>query len=135
MWEIGRAGSIGQLHLRDDVLPELQAGQVRVAVRAIGLNFADLFALQGLYSATPRGAFTPGLEFAGVIEAVHAETSTDLRAGQRVMGASRFGAYATKLHAEPQYLRPIPDDWDFAEGAALPAQGLTALYALRELGN
>jgi synaptic vesicle membrane protein VAT-1 len=40
---------------------------VRVAVRAIGLNFADIFAAMGLYGATPKGAFIPGLEFAGVV--------------------------------------------------------------------
>jgi hypothetical protein len=40
-------------------------------VRAIGLNFADVFAVQGLYSATPKGVFTPGLEFAGDILDIH----------------------------------------------------------------
>jgi alcohol dehydrogenase len=39
-----------------------------VAVRAIGLNFADVFAIWGLYGATHKGSFTPGLEYAGVVE-------------------------------------------------------------------
>lgn len=142
IWQIPRAGSIGNLRLIQDELSEPGPGEARVAVRAVGLNFADLFALQGLYSATPAGAFVPGLEFSGVIEALGparaGETdraSTTLQTGDRVMGAIRFGAYADRLNADLRYLRRIPAGWDFAEGAALPAQGLTAYYALRELGN
>ncbi len=48
------------------------AWQVQVDVKAVGLNFADIFAVQGLYSATPKGAFVPGLEFAGVVSQVPA---------------------------------------------------------------
>ncbi|MEQ9364975.1 MAG: zinc-binding dehydrogenase [Leptospirales bacterium] len=141
IWKIAKAGSIDRLRLvENDELPPPGAGEARVAVRAIGLNFADLFALQGLYSATPSGEFTPGLEFSGVIEDVGPPPAggarhSVLKAGDRVMGAIRFGAYAERLNADTRYLRLIPEAWDFAEGAALPAQGLTAYYALRELGN
>ncbi|MCR9141250.1 MAG: zinc-binding dehydrogenase [bacterium] len=139
IWKISKAGSIDRLRLVEgDELPAPGPGEARVAVRSVGLNFADLFALQGLYSATPRGEFTPGLEFSGVIEELHElhpEAKSELRPGDRVMGAIRFGAYADRLNADTRYLRKIPAGWDFAEGAALPAQGLTAYYALRELGN
>lgn len=154
VWKIAKAGSIDRLSLVNDTLPELQPGEARVAVKAVGLNFADLFALQGLYSATPSGAFTPGLEFSGVIEEIAgpAENPTAVvtdsgtsgvtahrkhvyKPGDRVMGAIRFGAYAERLNADVRYFRHIPAGWDFAQGAALPAQGLTAYYALRELGN
>ncbi len=144
IWQIPRAGSIDHLKLISDELPEPGPGEARVAVRAVGLNFADLFALQGLYSATPSGTFVPGLEFSGIIEALGPARAGDassaggaapLQAGDRVMGAIRFGAYADRLNADLRYLRKIPDGWDFAQGAALPAQGLTAYYALRELGN
>ena len=49
-------------------------GEVLVRVRSIGLNMADLFAIIGLYSATPKGTFTPGLEFAGDVVAVGSGT-------------------------------------------------------------
>ncbi len=147
LWSISKAGSIERLQLiqTQDLTPP-GPGEARIAVRAVGLNFADLFAMQGLYSATPRGAFTPGLEFSGVIEAIgpprEASNSgvtppkgRSYRPGDRVMGCIRFGAYAERLNADLRYLRPIPEGWDFRQGAAFPAQGLTAYYALRELGN
>lgn len=55
----------------DDSSVPLGEGQIRVSVRACGLNFADIFAAMGLYSATPKGTFTPGLEFSGVVSQVH----------------------------------------------------------------
>lgn len=141
LWKTPRAGAINRLRLVQEPLPDLKPGQARIAVRAVGLNFADLFALQGLYSATPEGAFTPGLEFAGVIEELGPPDNSgpvrggDLRVGDRVMGVIRFGAYADRLNADIRYLSKLPDGWDFAQGAALLAQALTAYYALRELGN
>ena len=52
------------------------AGALRVRVMAVGLNFADVFAGLGLYSATPKGDFVPGLEFSGVVEEVGEEGGT-----------------------------------------------------------
>jgi alcohol dehydrogenase len=104
-----------------------------VAVHAVGLNFADIFALAGLYSATPRGPVVPGLEFAGQVLESNA-TGSALRPGQSVMGMTRFGGYATIVDSEPAHLVPLPDGWDFAEGAAWPVQTLTAWYALTRLG-
>ncbi len=45
----------------------LNPGKVRIQIKAVGLNFADIFACLGLYSATPRGSFSPGLEFSGIV--------------------------------------------------------------------
>lgn len=136
VWRIPRAGSLRRLVRVAESLPDPGPGEARVRVRAIGLNFADLFACLGLYSATPRGAFVPGLEFAGVVEALGPATELAApRAGARVFGLTRFGAYATALNIDLRYLRPSPTDWGFAEAAAFPVQGLTAWYALLELGG
>jgi NADPH:quinone reductase-like Zn-dependent oxidoreductase len=107
---------------------------VQVAVKAIGLNFADVFAIWGLYSATPKGIFTPGLEYAGVIHAV-GEGVTQHRPGDRVMGVTRFGAYATHLNIGAEYCIPLPADWDFPTGASYLVQVLTAYYAMTDLGG
>lgn len=177
--------------------------QVQVEVRAVGLNFADVFAVQGyvivplylyiqdaalvhlccavgslclpsrlflpccrlsldrdyiclatfqspssllfsyctvshrhlllsLYSATPRGAFVPGLEFAGVVSAVPAARAAEcpFRVGDRVMGVTRFSALATLVNADVRCIFPVPATWTFAEAAAFLVQGLTAAYAL-----
>ena len=70
VWRIDRAGSLNRLTRRTEDLPPPASGEARVVVKAIGLNFADIFACLGLYSATPTGSFIPGLEFAGMVEAV-----------------------------------------------------------------
>jgi len=62
-YRISKAGSINSLKLVSENLPEPTENEVTVEVKAIGLNFADLFAIQGLYSATPKESFIPGLEY------------------------------------------------------------------------
>jgi NADPH:quinone reductase-like Zn-dependent oxidoreductase len=127
------AGNLADLKLRSFELPPPGPGEVRVAVRAVGLNFADVFAIWGLYSATPKGEFTPGLEYAGTIEAV-GEGVAHVEVGQPVMGVTRFGAYTTNLNIDARYVLPLPDGWDFATGAAYLVQTLTAYYGLVYLG-
>lgn len=107
---------------------------VQVEVKAIGLNFADIFAIWGLYGATPKGAFTPGLEYAGLICATGPGVH-HLKIGDRVMGVTRFGAYATHLNIDARYINPIPANWDFATAAAFLVQTLTAYYGMLRLGN
>ena len=136
VWHIACAGSLDRLRRMADSLPEPGPGEARVRVQAIGLNFADVFACLGLYSATPKGGFVPGLEFAGLVEALGPGTDAcALHPGDRVFGVTRFGAYATALNIDLRYLRPSPADWDFVEAAAFPVQGLTAWYGVLELGG
>lgn len=127
------AGNLADLQPLEFELNDPAAQEVRIAVKAIGLNFADVFAIWGLYGATPKGAFTPGLEYAGVVEKVGAEV-THLRPGDRVMGVTRFGAYATHLNIDARYAIPLPENWDFATGAAYLVQTLTAYYGMVHLG-
>jgi NADPH:quinone reductase and related Zn-dependent oxidoreductases len=129
-----RAGSLADLKPLDFDPEPLAPTEVRVAVRAIGLNFADVFAIWGLYGATPKGSFTPGLEYAGVVEEVGMEVAL-LRPGDRVMGVTRFGAYTTHLNIDARYAIPMPADWDFETGAAYLVQTLTAYYGMTTLGG
>jgi NADPH:quinone reductase-like Zn-dependent oxidoreductase len=133
VWRIHRAGSLDRLRRETEELGAPPSGHARVAVRAAGLNFADLAACLGLYSATPKGAFVPGLEFAGTVEEV-ADGVSGIAPGDRVIGLTRFGGYATQLNADARYLHPLPPGWSFADGAALPVQAITAWYAISELG-
>ena len=134
VWRIDRAGSLNRLKLMEEPLHPPEDGEVRVAVRSVGLNFADVFACLGLYSATPQGAFIPGLEFAGVVEAVGGNLDWP-HVGDAVAGGIRFGAYATHLNADARYLQALPPGWSFAEGASFFVQALTAWYAIVELGQ
>ena len=128
------AGSLANLQLVERPAPPPGPGEVMVGVRAIGLNFADVFAIWGLYGATPKGRFTPGLEYAGRVTAV-GKGVTDVAVGQAVMGVTRFGAYTTELTIDRRYVRPLPEGWSMAEGAAYLVQALTAYYGLVRLGQ
>ena len=135
-WCLEKAGSLARLRLQVGTLSDPPPGAARVRVEAVGVNFADIFACLGLYSASPAGAFTPGLECAGVIDAFGhgTEARTDLRVGDRVVGLTRFGGYATAVNVGIEYLHRVPDGWSAAEAAAWPVQSLTAWYALMPLG-
>jgi len=141
VWRTARAGSLDGLRLEREVLPPAGVGEARVEVWAVGLNFADIFACLGLYSATPRGPFIPGLEFSGVIREVgppapgQAPVAGAFRPGDQVVGVVRFGAYADAINADVRYLRPLPEGWSFTEGAAFPVQALTAWHGLHALGG
>ncbi len=128
-----RPGSLEHLKLIEETLPPPDRDEVQVAVRAIGLNFADIFSIWGLYKAAPRQPFTPGLEFAGVVTAVGPQV-TRIRVGDRVMGISRFGAYTTGINLSEKYVVPLPVDWNCTTAAAYLVQTITAYYGLFHLG-
>jgi len=129
-----KAGNLKNLTQKTGTLAAPQPNEVSVKVHSIGLNFADVFAIWGLYSATPKGEFIPGLEFAGEVMAIGGEVS-GLSKGDRVMGVTRFGGYTAALNSDQRYVIPIPSDWTYAEGAAYLVQVLTAYYGLKNLGN
>jgi NADPH:quinone reductase-like Zn-dependent oxidoreductase len=134
VYRMPKAGAINKLQLLTEALEPPKAGEVCVKVKAVGLNFADIFAMQGLYSATPAGSFIPGLEFSGEIIAV-GEAVADWQVGDKVMGVTRFGGYVSHLNISHRYVIPLPGGWSFEEGAGFLVQGLTAYYALTALGN
>ena len=129
---VEKTGSLRNLKLHRSEIPALEKGKVVVGVRSVGLNYADIFAIMGLYSATPQVPFIPGLEFSGE---VLSSGSDKFQAGQKVMGVTRFGGYDSHIVADPEYLFPLPEGWSYEEGAAFPVQTFTAYYALRTLGD
>ena len=134
VYRINKAGSLNNLNLIEENLSEPDNNEVTVEVKSIGLNFADLFAIQGLYSATPKGSFIPGLEYSGIVLKTGSQVK-DFAVGDKIMGAIRFGGYATHLNIDTRYILKLPDNWSFEEGSAFTVQALTAYYALVELGN
>jgi len=130
---IPKAGNMDRLKFIEEELNQPGEEEVTVKVEAIGLNFADIFAIFGLYSATPKGSFIPGLEYAGVVIARGKKVS-QFKEGDKVMGVTRFGGYSNYLNIDHHYITSLPEDWSFEEGAAFPIQGITAYYALIELG-
>jgi NADPH2:quinone reductase len=116
------------LALADVPRPEGRPGMVLIATRAIGVNFADTRFRQGTYVVKPKLPDIPGMEAAGVVEAV-GEGVTGLRPGQRV-AAFTVKAYAEYCQAPASMVIPLPDAVDFVQGAAFPIQVLTAYHLL-----
>ena len=127
-------GSIGNMQIREEEITNPGQGEVQVAIKAVGLNFADLYTVWGMYKAAPDKDFIPGLEYSGVVDKV-GEGVTSLKEGDMVMGITRFGAYCDRLNIDARYLVAIPSDWSFTEGAAFLVQALTAYYGMVDLGR
>jgi NADPH:quinone reductase-like Zn-dependent oxidoreductase len=109
-------------------------GQVRIAVRAAGVNFADVLARMGLYQDAPKPPMVVGYEVAGTIDAAGPGVDA-ARVGQRVGALTRFGGYSSSVVVPASQAFPLPARMSFEEGAALPVAYLTAHHMLVHLGN
>jgi NADPH:quinone reductase-like Zn-dependent oxidoreductase len=107
---------------------------VRIAVRAAGVNFADVLARIGLYPDAPRPPVVVGYEVAGTVDAVGSGV-TRVHEGDRVMALTRFGGYATHVVTPAEFVFEMPAASSDAEAAALPVNYLTALIALYRMAN
>jgi NADPH2:quinone reductase len=108
--------------------PDVRPGGVVIRVHAIGVNFADVRFRQGLYVVKPKLPDTPGMEAAGVIDAV-GDGVTDLKPGRRVC-AFTVKSYAEYCWAPSYMVVPLPDFVSFEQGAAFPVQVMTAYHML-----
>lgn len=134
---VARPGGYNRLCL--ETAPDLHAGerQLRIAVSACGVNFADCAVRMGLYESAKRYVgwpITPGFEVAGIVDQA-GPGATDLQLGQRVMAMTRFGGYASQVVCAPEFVRPIPPGWSDEQAAGWPVAFLTAWYALYHLGQ
>ncbi|MTV12046.1 MULTISPECIES: NADPH:quinone oxidoreductase family protein [Bradyrhizobium] len=111
----------------------LQPGQVRVAIRAAGINFPDILMAAGEYQLKPPLPFTPGSEAAG--DVVEVNNAAGVAVGDKVIVKMRFGAYCDETVATPPQLVPVPSTFDYAEGATFLAAHGTAYHALIDRGQ
>jgi NADPH:quinone reductase len=107
----------------------LIAGQVRVRLRAAGVNFPDILMAAGAYQLKPALPFTPGFEAAGEVVEVGSGVA-GIAAGDRVMVHQRHGCYAEEAVVEPAQVLPLPQGFGFVEGAAFLVGYHTAYHAL-----
>lgn len=114
--------------------PPPPAGQVRIAVRAAGVNFADHLARVGLYPDAPKPPCVVGYEVAGTIEAVGDGVDAS-RVGERVFAGTRFGGYAEIVNVAAADAISLPDALGFEQGAAIPVNYATAWAALHGYGS
>ena len=114
--------------------PVVGAGEVRIAVHAAGLNFADTMARVGVYPAAPKPPCVLGYEVAGEVETV-GEGVSGLTVGQRVMAGTQFGGLAELAVAQARDVMPMPEHLSFEEGAAFCVNYGTAYAALMIMGG
>ena len=112
----------------------LGRGAVRVKVHAAGINFPDILMVAGDYQLKPELPFTPGVEAAGDVIEVDA-AATGVAVGDRVMVKMRHGAYADEAVVTSSQLTPLPQNFDYAEGATFLAAHGTAYHALLDRGQ
>jgi len=124
-------GGVDQLELVELPDPQPQAGQVRIRVKACGLNYADVMQREGLYPGGPKPPYIPGLEAAGVVE----EGGDSLPTGTRVMALAASGCHAELVCVSAAACVRCPESMSFVEAAAFPVQYLTAYHALTTFGR
>jgi NADPH:quinone reductase-like Zn-dependent oxidoreductase len=125
--------SVLQVQQRPEPAPP-GPGQLRVAVRAAGVNFADHLARVGLYPDAPKLPAVVGYEVAGTVEAV-GDGVDPSRVGERVLAGTRFGGYADVVNVAATDSVAIPDALSFEQGAAVPVNYATAWAALHGYGS
>lgn len=123
--QVFETGGPGQLVFGEKDTPQPAKGQVLVKLAASGVNFIDVYHRTGLYPQPLP--FTPGMEGAGVVEAV-GESVTSIKRGDRVAYAMAIGSYAEYAVVPEWQLVPVPEGLDLNQAAAIMLQGMTAHY-------
>src|SRR5688572_23564617 len=127
-------GPPDELVVADVAEPVPGPGEVVAAVKAVGLNFYDTLIITGRYQRKPPFPFSPGGEFAGVVEAV-APDVTAFAPGDRVIGYVTYGALRERMAVPADKLIKLDAALGFDRAAALTIIYGTALHALRDRGQ
>jgi NADPH:quinone reductase-like Zn-dependent oxidoreductase len=133
VWQTGTGGT-DVLAVRETADPVPGPGEVRIRVRAAGLNFSEVMARQGLYPDAPKPPCVLGYEVAGVVDAAGADAD-GFGEGARVVALTRFGGHADTVCVPVGQVLRLPDGLDFEEAAAIPVTYVTAYHMLFRVAN
>src|SRR3989440_6494327 len=131
---ITRHGPPEVLQVEERPDPPVGPGEVRIAVKAAGINFADTLARLGLYPDAPKVPCVVGYEAAGEIESV-GEGVDSHKVGDRVVAGTRFNGQTELVTVAAEQAFPLPKKLSFEEGAAFPVNYATAYAALVIMGG
>lgn len=131
---ITKAGPPEVLQVREATDTEAAERQVRIRVKAAGINFADLIGRIGMYPDAPKIPYVPGYEVSGLIDQVGAGVDSH-SVGDRVFGMPRFGGYSDTVVLPAAQVVRLPAEMSFEEGAALPVAYLTAHHLMLFTGT
>jgi NADPH:quinone reductase-like Zn-dependent oxidoreductase len=126
-------GGTDKLQLREAPDPQPGAGEVRIRVRASGVNFADILARKGMYPDAPKLPCVVGYEVAGVIDAVGAGVGAEWQ-GRAVLALSRFTGYADTVVVPLNQVFEKPASLGFEQAAAIPVNYVTAWQLMVAMG-
>ena len=126
---ISRHGAPDVFEMREAADPVPGDGELRIRVRAAGINFADILARLGLYPDAPKPPVVVGYEVAGHVDAIGRDV-TGFSTGDRVVALTRFGGYSDVVVAPADRAFHFPAALSDAEAAAVPVNYLTAALAL-----
>jgi len=132
IWITGH-GAVEKLQVREAPDPQPANGELRIRVKASGINFADILARRGLYPDAPRPPMVVGYEVSGVVDAAGAAVD-EAWIGREVFALVRFGGYADTVTVKRSQVFPKPPSLDHAQCVALPVQYLTAWQLLVVMG-
>ncbi len=127
-------GGPDMLQVQERPDPPVGPGEIRIAVKAAGVTFADTMARVGLYPDAPKPPCVLGYEVAGEVESVGEGVDTQ-RVGDRVVAGTRFGGQAELVTVLETQALPLPDRLSFEQGAAFPVNYGTAYAALVVMGG
>jgi synaptic vesicle membrane protein VAT-1 len=122
------------LQVQEKPDPSVGPGEIRIAVRAAGINFADTLARVGLYPDAPKPPCVLGYEVCGEVEKV-GEGVEEYKPGDRVIAGTRFGGQAELVTVPAAQALPLPERLSFEQGAAFPVNYGTAYAALVLMGS
>ena len=122
------------LQVQERPEPMVGPGEVRIAVKAAGINFADLMARSGMYPDAPKPPCVVGYEVAGEVDSVGPGVDS-VAVGDRVMAGTRFGGYAELVAVPADSIIALPESLSFEEGAAIPVNYGTAYAGLVIMGG
>ena len=120
--------------IREHEAPAPGKGQIRVAIKAIGISYVDVLTAAGKYQVTPPLPFIPGSECAGVVEAVR-DGVTNVAVGDRVMGSSFGGIFAEMGTFRASSFNKVPEALTLEQGAVFPPSYLTGYHSLVDRGH
>jgi NADPH:quinone reductase-like Zn-dependent oxidoreductase len=129
---IPRYGAPDVLETREAPDPSPADDELRIHVRAAGINFADILARLGLYPDAPKPPMVVGYEVAGRVDAV-GRNVVGFAEGDRVVALTRFGGYSDTVVVPPSQAFHFPDELSDSEAAAVPVNYLTASIALYKM--
>ena len=131
---IPRHGGPDVLRLEDAPLPQPGPGQLRIAVSAAGINFADILIRQGVYPGARPPPCVPGHEISGVVDEV-GDGVDPMWKGRPVLALGDYGGYAQYHVIDADRVLPKPADLEFPAAAGLPLNYVTAWLLLIVMGS